>query len=322
MKHLKLNLKKFFNNLQRIKIARNTNYFEVLLKFKITEIYNAPSLSKHLDLVRSFNFNKLIVKNNLAYSELPNGIKLYGFISKPNHKKSFYYVNDTIQPYINEDTFLLAIDIAQRFSNYNWSKSFKKDNKLIIECGAYLGHKTIKLCKELLCENGIIYAYEMMPKNFEILKKNIEINNLQKKIIPINCGVSNKDESIDVYGYGRQRNTIEQFEKLNNRLGIKIRTNSLAALINKIPLNHSVDLLYMTINGSEVKALETIKDCNKEINYLFIAALYKIGKISNLDLCLNILKKYNYRIISVKDKIIEAKKLEKRKTSISKKFIS
>ena len=182
----------------------------------------------------------------------------------------------------------------------------KKKFNVVVECGAYLGHKTIRFCNELLSPKGIIYAYEMMPDNYEILKMNIKANNLQKRIIPIQCGVLDEKKVIEVNGYGRQRNTITDLEKLKNPLGLKVKVFPFSHLINEIKGYDAIDLCFVTINGAEVKALSTIKKCKKVIKQFFIAAPYMTDKKRNLDLCLDILKENKYKIFPVKGKKIEA----------------
>jgi len=70
------------------------------------------------------------------------------------------------------------------------------DNSVIIDIGANIGVFSIFAA---VPENNKVYSYEPMPENFNLLKENIQSNNLGNKIFPFNSGVSSKKETRKLY---------------------------------------------------------------------------------------------------------------------------
>jgi FkbM family methyltransferase len=73
--------------------------------------------------------------------------------------------------------------------------------KVVLDIGAYVGDSSIYFIRKGAKK---IYAYEAVKDFYEIMLKNIELNNLQDKIIPINKGIDcNKGENYIKNNYGR-----------------------------------------------------------------------------------------------------------------------
>ena len=100
--------------------------------------------------------------------------------------------------------FLDKIDSLYLSVNKDWGdfekevieKQIKKGD-VILDIGANIGFYTLIMAK-LVGEKGKVYAFEADPTNFEILKKNVEVNGY-KNIVLVNKVVSNKNEKIKFY---------------------------------------------------------------------------------------------------------------------------
>ena len=77
-----------------------------------------------------------------------------------------------------------AILLSEFIKNYFNTKYKNKEKKTILEIGAGQGIVTLLLSKIEIFEK--IFAVEIQKDIFEILKKNIKINNLEEKITSIN----------------------------------------------------------------------------------------------------------------------------------------
>ena len=77
-----------------------------------------------------------------------------------------------------------AILLSEFIKNYFNTKYKNKEKKTILEIGAGQGIITLLLSKIEIFEK--IFAVEIQKDIFEILKKNIKINNLEEKITSIN----------------------------------------------------------------------------------------------------------------------------------------
>jgi FkbM family methyltransferase len=68
-------------------------------------------------------------------------------------------------------------------------------SKSIIDVGACVGDSAMVFCQYA---KNKIYSFEPSPLNYELLLKTIELNNVADKIIPINKGLSDKKEFLNV----------------------------------------------------------------------------------------------------------------------------
>jgi len=72
-----------------------------------------------------------------------------------------------------------------------------KNGDVVIDIGANIGLYTLPISK-FVQENGKVFAFEPHPKNFEILQKNVTINNI-KNIILENKAVSNHNGNAKLF---------------------------------------------------------------------------------------------------------------------------
>ena len=88
---------------------------------------------------------------------------------------------------ITQDALLLSKFIKKCFDTKY--KNIKEEKKTFLEIGA--GQGIISLLLSELTIVSEIFAIEIQNDVFKILEKNIEINNLNKKIIPLNENIKN-----------------------------------------------------------------------------------------------------------------------------------
>ncbi|WP_258393538.1 FkbM family methyltransferase [Nanobdella aerobiophila] len=73
-------------------------------------------------------------------------------------------------------------------------------DKVVLDIGAYVGDSAIYFIRRGAKK---VYTYEAVKETYNILIKNIELNNLKDKIIPINKGIDcNKGENYINLSYG------------------------------------------------------------------------------------------------------------------------
>lgn len=106
-----------------------------------------------------------------------NGMRFY----VPN------YPRDLIQSYLVDKNKFFEFDQLTCVDKYI------KKGDVILDIGANIGNHSLYWASKGKAKK--IYAFEPLPEIFDILKTNIEINNLQRKVIPFNIGLSNKKTS-------------------------------------------------------------------------------------------------------------------------------
>jgi FkbM family methyltransferase len=162
------------------------------------------------------------------------------------------------------DERIVPIEILN-FGDYESSEirmiqRFLEKDSVVLDIGANTGWYSLRLSKNV--PQGLIIAFEPIPKTFEYLKKNIEINGA-KNIRIHDYGLSDKDENIEFYydptlsGATSLRNLHEN--RKNSRIRCIVRR--LDGVISEE--TSRIDLIKCDVEGAEIfvikGALETLK---------------------------------------------------------------
>lgn len=198
---------------------------------------------------------------------------------------------------MTEDTFLVCLDVVQRYATDTWppEEVLPPRDGTVVECGAYLGYKTIRFAEELV-PDGKVLAIEMMPNNVEILRRNIDENGLADRVRVVEAGVWKQPGTVVVKGKGRQRNTLVNLEKLSDNMGIEARVETLDNLLEEWGVQ-PIDLMFITVNGAEIETIQGLNQWFSQVRALFVAAPYKRDGQNNSDICTNLLQERGYTIL-------------------------
>lgn len=299
-----MNIENLFN-LSRL---RGQEIEQIQARFSEAQINALPkTFSKHISaLISEKSIEASGVEDELAWVRLTDGMTFYSPKSHAALKRQYKYVGDLLPSAVTEDTFLAAIDVVQRnITDFTWPpQGLLRDSgdMVIIELGAYLGHKTLRFANELSARGGRVCAVEMMPDNCEILLRNIRVNGLERIVDVLNIGVWNERGSTFGYSKGRQRNSIVPIDKLEGGTRVELRTDTLDGIIETWG-QRQVDLVFMTVNGVELEALSGFSTVER-VRAFFIASPYvglsEVG--SNSERCADRLEKLGYEIIDVGNK--------------------
>ena len=128
------------------------------------------------------------------------------------------------------------------------------EGDIVIDVGANIGYYTL-IFAQLVGKSGKVIAFEPESKNFEILKKNIEINNydnviVEQKIVSEKCGKMKLYVSdSDIVGH-----RIQQMKNLKNF--IEVESVTLDDYMEKLHLDKKVNFIKIDVEGAEPKVLE------------------------------------------------------------------
>lgn len=146
------------------------------MKKKIKLIFNALGFDITKRKKTTSHFPKKIENtNNLTYHKTATGNYYL-----PTDAKQDIVANTIIQNKVFEKE---VVDLAYKYI---------KPDTIILDVGSNFGQMAI-LFAEKVGEKGKVYAFDADDFIFEILKKNIAANNLEKRIEPIFGAVHNKD---------------------------------------------------------------------------------------------------------------------------------
>ncbi len=129
------------------------------------------------------------------------------------------------------------------------------DNAVILDIGANVGSHTVYWALERNARK--IYAFEPLPDTFSILKTNIELNNLQSKVVLYNTGLSDTDCTTKI-GLYRETNIGGTSFKKDQNGEFKFSP------LDSFEIKEHIDLIKIDVEGAEIEvlngAINTIKE--------------------------------------------------------------
>lgn len=132
---------------------------------------------------------------------------------------------------------------------------FAKKGDTVLHFGVHQGLADMVLAK-IVGNEGKIYSFEANPELYDIARKNFVINNFDNIIELYNYGVSNKKENLEFcLNYGNTGGG-HFYEAGNADKCFDVQLTDVDSVLNP---NTKADLLFMDIEGSEIKAIEGIK---------------------------------------------------------------
>lgn len=144
------------------------------------------------------------------------------------------------------------------------------EGDIVIDIGANIGYFTL-LAARLVGEKGKVFAFEPEPNNYDLLLKNIEINNY-KNVIPIQKAVSNENKTTKLFlRQDSSMNSLLEGFNANPSIGdISIDTVTIDNFFKDNPLKSKIKLIKMDIEGAEMQAILGMLDLIKENKELVI----------------------------------------------------
>ncbi len=226
--------KKFKNYLSiSFKVIKNDYPIYGILKndkiIHLTNKFEAAAISRGYEKLYEIKNNMLIIKKKKF-----EGLKFYDFENN----------GDIISIFFKEDYFKLPVE-----------------NRNVLDIGANIGDSSIYFIKQGAEK---VIGIEIVPTNFENAKKNIEINNMSKKIEILLAGCSGKSDIIKI---SSEQKGMEKPKK--SLSGDNVPLFTLNELAERFQLNHAI--LKMDCEGYEYEIiLNSEKDTLKKFDYILI----------------------------------------------------
>lgn len=121
------------------------------------------------------------------------------------------------------------------------------------DLGANIGYVSMFLAK-YVGESGKVYAVEPSPRNYEILKENINLNKLTETVQAFNLAVSSETGTTEL-NISKESN-LNSFRKTKHTIDtIQVKTTSIDDFFEDKP---GLNFIKMDIEGAEVEALKGI----------------------------------------------------------------
>jgi FkbM family methyltransferase len=210
-------------------------------------------------------------------------------ISVPKYGYKAYYPinkNDLINMTIRED------EIIELFT--------PKEGDVVIDIGAHMGRYTI-ISSKRVGANGKVVAIEANPSNFEMLNRNIKLNQLTN-IISLNNAVYSKETKIKLYLPGEELghttyNTVMSDRAKNEDKFVEVNANTLDYLLqlNKIT---DVNWVKIDVEGAEFEVLKGASNVlSKSKDIALLIEVHNLSGGTNLYRpIIEFLNLYNFKI--------------------------
>jgi FkbM family methyltransferase len=141
---------------------------------------------------------------------------------------------------------LILWEVWKREEYFDHDLSIKENNS-VLDIGAHIGLFTVYAAQK--ATKGKIYAFEVNPDNFKVLKKNISLNKL--KNVAAECiAVTSHNSHANLYFGGRNRGADSLYDGAYRNQSMNVNCTSLDALFRKYHLKH-IDLLKIDAEGAE-----------------------------------------------------------------------
>lgn len=164
-------------------------------------------------------------------------------------------------------------------------KNNVKKNDIVIDVGANIGYYTLLMAKN----DAIVHSYEPEFQNFDLLKKNVDINNFSSNVTLYNKAVSNFNGNSKLI---LSEHSTGQHKLENSRFG----TKSIDVEVTKIELDR-IDFAKIDVEGAELNVLKGMKNLPNKLLIEFNSLNLEEFDTNHSDF-LNYLKKYTIKEIS------------------------
>lgn len=215
-------------------------------------------------------------------------------VSELEDCKTIKYKHFTIH-YNNKEAAISTFN--EIFDDKYYLIKTNRESPLIIDGGANIGIATI-FFKDMYPQARII-CFEPDPNAFQVLSKNVEVNNLTNVTL-INAALAKDNGIIDFYGQIHSKEPDARGNSIVEAWGLqRAVSNTIQVEAVKLSsyINEPVDLLKLDIEGAEQQVLEEVQGKLHFVNQitLEIHQSDKIEAINCLDKILNILKHHHFK---------------------------
>jgi FkbM family methyltransferase len=170
-----------------------------------------------------------------------------------------------------------------------------KEGDTVIDIGAHIGRYTITSSKQV-GNSGKVVAIEADPDNFELLKRNIALNNLTN-VLPLNYAVFSERTRIKLYeqSASAKYNSLMLARAAKTKNYVEVNADTLDSILKQNGVNQ-VNWIKIDVEGAEFEVLKgSTKTLSGENVSLFIE-IHNIGDPSHYDNIVDFLKYHDYEI--------------------------
>ena len=156
-------------------------------------------------------------------------------------------------------------------------EAFVRPSMLVVDIGANVGVYTLLLGK-LVGQDGQVFAFEPEPKNFALLRRNIEQNGYTN-ITPVPKAISNRRGRLRLHRdkVNLGAHSIAKANLLDATDSVEVDTLTLDEFVASVPGDKSVDFIKMDVQGAEGLVVEGAEKTLKAPNVAQMIEFWPYG---------------------------------------------
>lgn len=116
-----------------------------------------------------------------------------------------------------------------------------------------------------------IYSFEPIKYNYGLLQQTIQLNNLENVICPVNLGLSDKEEEIQLHGSWGSA-SVHQISDHHNKVHETIRTTTIDKFVQENNLN--LGLIKLDIEGNELNTIKGATNSIEKFKPILLISIY------------------------------------------------
>jgi FkbM family methyltransferase len=177
-----------------------------------------------------------------------------------------------------------------------------KQGDIVVDIGAHIGLYTV-ISSKRVGSNGKVVAIEPDPSNFEMLNRNIKLNQLTN-VLPLNYAVYSKETKVKLYLPEEKSghtiyNTMMVLDRAKaNEKFVEVNANTLDNLLQENGIEQQLNWIKIDVEGAEFEVLKGSADIlsnSKDIALLI--EVHNLGGRTNLYRhIVEFLNLYNFKI--------------------------
>jgi FkbM family methyltransferase len=170
-----------------------------------------------------------------------------------------------------------------------------KEGDTVIDIGAHIGRYTITSSKQV-GNTGKVVAIEADPDNFQLLKRNIALNNLTN-VLPLNYAVFSTRTRMKLYeqSASAKYNSLMLARAAKTKNYVEVNADTLDSILKLNEINQ-VNWIKIDVEGAEFEVLKGSTKTLSTENVSLLIEIHNIADPRHYDNILDFLKYHNYEI--------------------------
>jgi FkbM family methyltransferase len=186
-------------------------------------------------------------------------------------------------------------DFLPGHEGYILTKFTPKEGDIVIDIGAHIGRYTITSSKQI-GNTGKVVAIEADPDNFELLKRNIALNNLTN-VLPLNYAVFSTRTRIKLYeqSASAKYNSVMLTRAAKTKNYVEVNADTLDSILKHNGINQ-VNWIKIDVEGAEFEVLKGSAETLSRENISLLVEVHNIKDPSHYRNIVDFLNHHNYEI--------------------------